>query len=87
MLCTANNPRTHGMGILPETCHPLTSANLLALRTSRPTRTDMAISRPCTTANQMPLGRWNVHGRSMLMESLRPTLLPAHAWRAPGLTN
>ena len=36
---------------------------------------------------RMPLGKWNVHGRSMLIESLRPTFLPAHGLRAARLSN
>ncbi len=39
--------------------------------------TAVVISRPSTMTNKMPLGRWKDHGRSMLMESLRPTVLPA----------
>ena len=55
----------------------LTLAKAVALRTSWPTRTAMVTSSPSTTAQRMPLGRWNVQGRSMLMESLRLTLFPA----------
>ena len=62
---------------LHRACQVLTCAKALAFRTAWPMTIAVVISRPSTMTKRMPLGRWNNHGRSMLIESLRPTVLPA----------